>query len=126
MHIFNTELVLDPKKCNCMQSDVTSASFCCSFGDKKAECNYSVPKTNTLFHPFMCSLRIRLLKSLSYFQTLFLLSMKVIMLSRQVSLQIYVTSFLSISCFSNSEHWSQKTSLNGNIHSIHKMSMLQA
>ena len=32
---------------------------------------------------------------------------------------INVTSFLSISCLSNSEHWSQKTSQNGNIHSIY-------
>ena len=39
---------------------------------------------------------------------------------------IYVTSFLSISCLSNSEYWSQKTSQSGNIHSINKMSMLQA
>ena len=38
---------------------------------------------------------------------------------------LYVTSFLSIPCFSNSEHWSQKTSWNGNVHSIYKMSMLQ-
>ena len=29
-----------------------------------------------------------------------------------------VTSFLSIPCLSNSEHWSQKTSQNGSIHSI--------
>ena len=39
---------------------------------------------------------------------------------------INVTSFLSISCSSNSEYWSQKTSQSSNIHSINKMSMLQA
>ena len=39
---------------------------------------------------------------------------------------VYVTSFLSISCLSNSEHWSQKCSQSGSIHSINKMSMLQA
>ena len=39
---------------------------------------------------------------------------------------LHVTSFLSIACLSKSEHWSQKTSQNGSIHSIHKMSMIQA
>ena len=39
---------------------------------------------------------------------------------------IYVTSFLSISCLSNSEYWSQQTSQSGNIHNINNMSMLQA
>ena len=32
---------------------------------------------------------------------------------------IYVTSFLSISCLSNSEYWSQKTSQSGNNISPH-------
>ena len=41
------------------------------------------------------------------------------------TLSIYVTSFLSIPCLSNSEYWSQKHSQSGNIHSINKMFMSQ-
>ena len=39
---------------------------------------------------------------------------------------INVTSFLSISCLSNCEDWSQKHSQSDKIHSISKMSMLYA
>ena len=34
------------------------------------------------------------------------------------NIQIYVTSFSSISYYSNSEHWTQKCAQNGNVHSI--------
>ena len=43
-----------------------------------------------------------------------------------IGIKLSISSFLSILCLSNSEHWSQKTSQNGSIHSIYKMSMLQA
>ena len=39
---------------------------------------------------------------------------------------IHVTSFFNISYWNNSEYWSQKHSQSGSIHSINKMSMLQA
>ena len=39
---------------------------------------------------------------------------------------MYVTSFLSISYLSNTEYWSQTSIQNVSIHSIAKMSVLQA
>ena len=43
-----------------------------------------------------------------------------------MSRDINVTSFFSISHWINSENWTQKHILSGSIHSINKMSMLQA